>query len=69
MRYILDNILVQTEIIEWGKKSQQDLILLKLDFKKAYDIISLPFLFSVMQNFGFPIEYISLVKLFSWMLW
>ena len=63
MRYILDNVLVQTETIEWRKELQQDLILLKLDFKKAYDMVSLPFLFSVMQNLGFPLEYINLVKL------
>ena len=37
IRYILDNVLVQTEIIEWSKELEQDLILLKLDFKKAYD--------------------------------
>ena len=63
MRYILDNVLVQTEAIEWSKVSKQDLILLKLDFKKAYDTLSLLFLFSVMHKVGFPSEFIDLVYL------
>ena len=45
MRYILDNVLMQTETIKWCKQSDQDLILLKLDFRKAYNIVSPPFMF------------------------
>ena len=45
MRYILDNVLVQTETIEWCKLSHEELILLKLDFKKAYDTMNLEFFF------------------------
>ena len=37
MRYILDNVLVQHEVIDWAKVSQQELLLLKLDFQKYYD--------------------------------
>jgi hypothetical protein len=36
LRYILENVMVQSEAIQWAKKTNQDLILLKLDFKKAY---------------------------------
>ena len=46
MRYIFDNVLVQIETIEWSKESHQNLISLKLNFKKAFNIVSLPF-FSV----------------------
>ena len=63
MRYILDNVLVQAKTIEWSKESHQDLILLKLDFKKAYDTISLSFLFRVMHKLGFLTEFLSMVKL------
>jgi hypothetical protein len=36
-RYILDNIVVTHETINWAKTSKQPLVLLKLDFAKAYD--------------------------------
>jgi hypothetical protein len=34
-RYILDNVLLQHEVIEWSMESRQDMLLLKLDFQKA----------------------------------
>ena len=52
MRCILDNILVQIETIEWCKESQHSLILLKLEFKRAYDIV----------NLGIPSPFIDMVK-------
>ena len=45
IRYILDNIFMQTKIVEWCKFLQRELILLKFDFKKANDIVNLYFLF------------------------
>ena len=33
-RYILDNVLVQHEAILWAREIDQEMILLKLDFKK-----------------------------------
>jgi hypothetical protein len=32
MRYILDNVLLQHEAIEWARESRQEMLLLKLDF-------------------------------------
>ena len=63
MRYILDSILVQAKIIKWSKELHQNLILLKQDFKKAYDTLSLPFLFSVMQKLGVLVEFLNMVQL------
>jgi hypothetical protein len=62
MRYILDNVLVQHEVIDWARTSQQDLLLLKLDFQKAYDTVSLSFLFRIMHKIGIPDEYITMTK-------
>jgi len=39
LRYVLDNILLQYQTIEWVKDSNQDLIFLELDFAKAYDVV------------------------------
>lgn len=51
---------MQSETIQWAKKTNQDLILLKLDFKKAYNTVTLPFLFKVMAQIGIPIEFIQI---------
>jgi hypothetical protein len=40
------------------------LILLKLDFKKAFDLVSLPFLFHIMATIGVPDAIIDIVKVF-----
>jgi len=62
-RYILDNILLLHESIAWAEESDQSSILLKLDFKKAYDTIHLPFLFKVMKIMGIPTNFLALVKI------
>jgi len=62
-RYILDNILLLQETISWAKESKQDAILLKLDFKKAYDTVHLPFLFGILETMGIPHSFIHIIKL------
>jgi hypothetical protein len=63
MRYILDNIVLTQETVNWAKTSQQPLVLLKLDFAKAYDRVSWKFLFQAMETLGFSQEFISWTKL------
>jgi hypothetical protein len=45
LRFILDNIFLIHETIAYAKKSRQFLVILKLDFSKAYDRVDLVFLF------------------------
>lgn len=40
LRYILHNILLVQETLTWAKTSHQPLLLMKLDFAKAYDRVS-----------------------------
>jgi hypothetical protein len=49
MRYILDNIVLTQETLNWAKTSKQPLVLMKLDFAKAYDRVSWYFLFRAME--------------------
>lgn len=49
-RCILDNVLLA---IEWAKESKQDLVILLLDFEKAYDRINWKFLEAAMRKLGF----------------
>ena len=38
--FILDNIMLKHETIDWTKCSKQPLLFLKLDFAKAYDKVN-----------------------------
>jgi hypothetical protein len=56
-------VLVTHETIQWAREMDQDLVLLKLDFKKAYDMVSLPFLFRVMAALGLLDSFASWIRL------
>jgi hypothetical protein len=63
LRFILDNILLTQETIAWAGQSKQDVIFLKLDFSKAYDMVEWDFLFGAISGMGFPDEFIKMVQL------
>jgi hypothetical protein len=63
LRYILDNIVLTQENLNWAKTSKQPLILLKLDYIKAYDIISWVFLFRAMEELGFDRAFVEMTQL------
>ena len=52
-RYILDNIIVFWEGMEWAHKSKQKAIFLKIYFAKAYDHIEWPSILVMLQALGF----------------
>jgi len=55
--------LLQYEIAQWAKDSNQDLIFLKLDFTKACDTVAWDFLFKVMDRIGIPATFMKLVNM------
>ena len=58
-RQILDNVFLAYEAMEWATESKQDLVVLFLDFEKAYDRINWTFLQETMRTQGFSEEWIS----------
>jgi len=52
-RSILDNVFMAQEALGWAKESEQDLVLLLLNFEKAFDRIEWGFLFSTLTKLGF----------------
>ena len=63
MRFILDNLLLTQETIAWAEKSNQDLLFLKLDLSKAYDMVEWGSLFQIMGRMGFPAQFIHMISL------
>jgi len=53
-RQILDGILVANEIVDEAHRCKKELVLFKVDFKKAYDSIDWGYLEEVMLKMGFP---------------
>jgi len=60
-RHIFSNILLQYKSVHWAHESNQDLIFLKLDFTKAYDIVSWNFLCKVMAKLGISDSFSEIV--------
>jgi len=58
-RYILDNIFLIYEAMEWAQESQQDLVILMINFEKAYDWVNWTFLKATMEKLGFNREWIA----------
>jgi len=52
-RSILDNVFLAQETLAWVEESNQDLILLLLDFEKAFNRIEWGFLFTALVKLGF----------------
>jgi mannosylglycoprotein endo-beta-mannosidase len=61
-RSILDNVFIAQEALSWAEESNQDLVLLHLDFEKAFDRIEWGFLFGALEKFGFGDTWIRWVK-------
>jgi len=52
-RNILDNVFMVQEALGWAEESEQNLVLLLLDFEKAFDRIEWGFFFSALTKLGF----------------
>jgi len=61
-RSILDNTFLAQEAQEWVEESNQDLVLLLLDFEKAFDRIEWSFLFEALARLGFCPKWIRWVS-------
>ncbi|MCI82651.1 RNA-directed DNA polymerase (Reverse transcriptase), partial [Trifolium medium] len=52
---ILDDILIANEVVDDARKSKKELMLFKVDFKKAYDSVDWSYLDDVMGKMSFPV--------------
>jgi hypothetical protein len=61
-RSILNNTFLAEEAQDWVEESNQDLVLLLLDFEKAFDRIEWNFLFEALAKLGFCSQWIRWVS-------
>ncbi|XP_052621760.1 uncharacterized protein LOC128127336 [Lactuca sativa] len=59
---ILDDPLMVNEIIDWCKNHKKKLMVLKVDFEKAFDSVCWEFLNCVMSFMGFGEKWISWIR-------
>lgn len=57
-RQILDGVMVANEAITWLKKRKERCAMLKLDYQKAYDLVTWCFVEHVMRGLGFGEKWI-----------
>jgi hypothetical protein len=63
LRFILDNTLLTHDSIQWAKEWCHDLILVKLDFSKAYDGVDWTIMIQSMEKLGMPNSFIKMIRL------
>ena len=61
-RQILDGALIANELVNWLRKHKKEGILLKLDFRKAYDTMDLVSMDTVMKVMGFADKWRMWIK-------
>jgi len=59
---ILDNIFLAQESLEWAVESNQDLLLLLLDFEKTFDRIEWGFFFTALSKLGFNDTWVKWIR-------
>jgi len=57
-RSIIDNVFLAFESMEWARESSQDMVMLLLDFEKAYDRVEWGFLDGNLVKIGFNQKWI-----------
>ena len=53
-KQIIDDILIASEVVDEARRINKKLLLFKVDFEKAYELVDLNYLNSVMVNMNFP---------------
>ena len=53
-KQILDGILIANEVVDEAKRMNKELLMFKVDFEKAYNLVDLNYPDSVMSNMNFP---------------
>lgn len=61
-RNLVDGVLVINEVVDWANKSNQEVLILKVDFEKAYDSVDWSFLEYMLGRVGLSRKWIAWMK-------
>ena len=61
-REILDGILIANEVVDEAHRLKKELLLIKVDFEKAYDSVDWGYLDAVMERMSFPVLWRKWIK-------
>jgi hypothetical protein len=61
-RYILETVVVAHEVVHSIHKSKISGVILKLDYKKAYDKVNIDFLIQILRLIGFGDKWVMWIK-------
>ena len=61
-RQLLHGVLVANEVLEEARRSMRSCMVFKVDFEKAYDLVSWQFLFHMMRRMRFHDRWIGWIK-------
>ena len=61
-RNLMDGVLVVNEVVELAKKTNRQLLILKVNFEKAYDSVEWSFLEYMLGRVGFHLKWIAWMK-------
>ena len=61
--FIVDNILLTHESIQWAKESHQESIFLKLDFSKTYNRLDWALMFQIMRKLGMQTTCVKIIRI------
>ena len=61
-RNLVDGVMVINELVDYAKKSKEEVLILKVDFEKAYDSVDWNFLVYMMTRVGLSPKWISWMK-------
>jgi hypothetical protein len=59
---LADGVVVLNEIVDFAKRSKKEVLILKVDFEKAYDSVSWSFLDYMLGRFGFGVKWRAWMK-------
>jgi len=61
-RQVTDNTFLLDKIIQLAKKTEENLFILSLDAKKAFDSVDHEYMYKTLRSFGFGDEFISTIR-------
>jgi hypothetical protein len=62
-RFLADEVVVLNEVVDYAKHSRKQCLILKVDFGKAYDLVSWGFLDYMLRHFGFGNKWRAWMKM------